>query len=123
MTSTFTDIISETHLVLSGYTQRQDQATYLITSMGVSDLSFTIHSGNVLSRGMVEIDDELIWVDTSRWWAALCSALYARLRAMVNSQVPNCACAGSKLGQMRPGAQKCLLCNVFSLRLAHSHPA
>ena len=64
MTSTFTDIISETHLVLSGYTQRQDQATYLIASIGVGDTSFTVHGGNVLSRGMVEIDDELIWVDS-----------------------------------------------------------
>lgn len=64
MTSTFTDLISETHLVLSGYTQRQDQATYITGAMGASDLSFTVKSGAVLSRGMVEIEDELIWVDS-----------------------------------------------------------
>ena len=64
MTSTFADIISETHLVLTGYTQRQDQATYITGAMGTGDLSFVVHSGAVLSRGMVEIEDELIWVDS-----------------------------------------------------------
>jgi len=64
MTSTFTDIISETHLVLTGYTQRQDQATYIVGAMGLTDLTFTVHTGAILSRGMVEVEDELIWVDS-----------------------------------------------------------
>lgn len=64
MTSTFSDLISETHLVISGFTQRQDQATYLTAAIGATDLTFTVKSGAVLSRGMVEIDDELIWVDS-----------------------------------------------------------
>ncbi len=62
--STFTDLISETHLLLSGYTQRQDQATHLTSSMLVGDLTFVVQAGNVLTRGMVEIEDELIWVDS-----------------------------------------------------------
>lgn len=62
--STYADLISETHLVLSGYTQRQDQATYLTSSMASGDLTFVVQSGNVLTRGMVEIEDELIWVDS-----------------------------------------------------------
>jgi hypothetical protein len=61
--STFADLISETHMVLTGFTQRQDQATYLSANMAIGDLTFTVQDGTVLTRGMVEIDDELIWVD------------------------------------------------------------
>ena len=62
--STFLDLVNETQLVLTGYTQRQDQATYLINAMLVGDLTFVVQDGTVLTRGMVEIDDELIWVDS-----------------------------------------------------------
>ena len=60
----FIDIINETQLALTGYTQRQDQATYLTSSISASDLSFVVADGTVLSLGLVEIDDELIWVDS-----------------------------------------------------------
>jgi hypothetical protein len=62
--TTFIDIINETQLALTGYTNRQDQATYLINSMTSTDLTFTVADGTVLTRGLVEIDDELIWVDS-----------------------------------------------------------
>jgi hypothetical protein len=62
--STFLDIINETNLALTGYTNRQDQATYLTAPMASGDLSFTVADGTVLTRGLVEIDDELIWVDS-----------------------------------------------------------
>ena len=62
--STFLDLINETNLALTGYTNRQDQATYLTAPMASSDLSFTVADGTVLTRGLVEIDDELIWVDS-----------------------------------------------------------
>lgn len=64
MSSTFIDIIDETHLTLTGYTNRQDQATYLTAPMTSTDLTFKVADGTVLTRGMVEIDDELIWVDS-----------------------------------------------------------
>jgi hypothetical protein len=60
----FIDVINETQLALTGYTQRQDQATFLPFAMGATDLSFIVNDGTVLTRGMVEIDDELIWVDS-----------------------------------------------------------
>ena len=60
----FIDVINETQLALTGYTQRQDQATFLPFVMGATDLSFIVNDGTVLTRGMVEIDDELIWVDS-----------------------------------------------------------
>lgn len=62
--STFLDIINETNLALTGYTNRQDQATYLTAPITSTDLSFTVADGTVLTRGLVEIDDELIWVDS-----------------------------------------------------------
>jgi hypothetical protein len=62
--STFLDVINETNLALTGYTNRQDQATYLTAPMTSTDLSFTVADGTVLTRGLVEIDDELIWVDS-----------------------------------------------------------
>lgn len=62
--TTLLDLVNETHLLLSGYTQRQDQATSIISNMGATDLTFVVQNGTVLSRGLVEIDDELIWVDS-----------------------------------------------------------
>ena len=60
----FIDIINETILALSGYTNRQDQATFLTSPMGATDTTFVVADGTVLTRGIVEIDDELIWVDS-----------------------------------------------------------
>lgn len=62
--TTLLDLVNETHLLLSGYTQRQDQATSLVNSIAAGDYSFVVQNGMVLSRGLVEIDDELIWVDS-----------------------------------------------------------
>ena len=62
--TTLLDLVNETHLLLSGYTQRQDQATSITSNMGATDLTFVVQNGTVLSRGLVEIDDELIWVDS-----------------------------------------------------------
>ena len=62
--STFLDVINETNLALTGYTNRQDQATFLTAPMASTDLTFTVADGSVLTRGIVEIDDELIWVDS-----------------------------------------------------------
>lgn len=62
--TTFSDLIDETILSVQGYTQRQDQATYLTAAMTASDTTFTVADGTVLSRGLVEVGDELIWVDS-----------------------------------------------------------
>ena len=64
MTSTLADIVNETLLTLSGYTALQDQATSLTSNIGNSDLTFVTNGTVQLSRGLVEIDDELIWVDS-----------------------------------------------------------
>lgn len=59
---TLSNLVNEVHLRLSGYTQRQDLATSLASALTSSALTFTVSDGTVLSRGLVEIDDELIWV-------------------------------------------------------------
>lgn len=62
--SSFADLIDETTLALTGYTNRQDQATFLTAALSSTALTFTVADGTVLTRGIVEIDEELIWVDS-----------------------------------------------------------
>lgn len=62
--TTFSELIDEVLITVAGYTQRQDQATFLTTSMNETDLTFVVADGTVLTRGMVEIGDELVWVDS-----------------------------------------------------------
>lgn len=62
--TTYSQLVDQTLVMLTGYTQRQDQATYLTANLSASALTFTVAQGAVLSRGMVEIGDELIWIDT-----------------------------------------------------------
>lgn len=60
---TLNDMISEVRSSLAGYTLRQDRISYLNAAINTNDLSFQIGSSNNLAKGIVEIDDELIWVD------------------------------------------------------------
>ena len=60
----FSDLIDETALALTGYTSRQDQATFLTADLSATATTFTVADGTVLTRGIVEIDEELIWVDS-----------------------------------------------------------
>ena len=72
--TTFKDLVDEVVIRVSGYTQRQDQATYLINAVTDTPASSSystadpyyqikVQDGTSLSRGMIEIDDELIWID------------------------------------------------------------
>lgn len=59
----FKEMVDEVLLNVAGYTQRQDQATYLIGDINESATELTVRDGSVLSRGLIEVDDELMWVD------------------------------------------------------------
>jgi hypothetical protein len=71
----FKDLVDEVLISVSGYTQRQDQATYLTSDITDATstpwvqnsldayYSFTVADGTTLSRGTVEIGDELFWID------------------------------------------------------------
>jgi hypothetical protein len=69
MTTTLTNMIDEVLVNLAGYTFQQDRSTYLKTA--VSTTTSTIASPTILSlgstdsvgKGILEIDEELLWVD------------------------------------------------------------
>ena len=60
----FSDLVDDTLIALSGYTQRQDQATYLTQAMTDSQTTLVVADASTLSRGLIEIGDELMWVDS-----------------------------------------------------------
>jgi len=60
----FSDLVDETLIALSGYTQRQDQATYLTVAMTDSQTTLVVSDASTLSRGLIEVGDELMWVDS-----------------------------------------------------------
>jgi hypothetical protein len=63
---TFNDLINEVRSNLQGYTLRQDRLTYLANTNGItaSATEIQVGSSNNLAKGIIEIDDELIWIDS-----------------------------------------------------------
>jgi hypothetical protein len=51
-------------LNLQGFSLDQDQITYLTNPITATDLTFAVGDTTETSRGLVEIDDELIWVQS-----------------------------------------------------------
>ena len=70
MTTTFTNMIDEVAVNLAGYTFQQDRSTYLAsavtttTSTSASPLILTLGSTENVGKGVIEIDEELLWVDS-----------------------------------------------------------
>lgn len=62
--STFSELTDSALLYLYGYTTLQDQATYLTSNVSASATTLPIADGTSISRGTIEIDNELIWVDS-----------------------------------------------------------
>jgi len=60
---TLSDMIDEVRSSLAGYTLRQDRISYLTTAINTTDLAMTIGSSANLAKGVIEVDDELIWID------------------------------------------------------------
>jgi len=61
--ATLSDMIDEVRSSLAGYTLRQDRITYLNAAINTTDLAIQVGSSANLAKGIVEIDNELIWVD------------------------------------------------------------
>ena len=59
-------MVDEIKTNLQGYTLRQDRISYVANSGGLSTTSssITIGSASNLAKGTIEIDDELIWIDS-----------------------------------------------------------
>ena len=64
MTSTLANLVDEVLLNLNGYTMRQDRTTHLTANLTSSGLSLALGSVSNIGKGVVEIDDELIWLDS-----------------------------------------------------------
>jgi hypothetical protein len=60
---TLNEMIDEVRSSLAGYTLRQDRISYLTTGINTTDLAMTIGSSANLAKGVIEVDDELIWID------------------------------------------------------------
>lgn len=61
--ATLAEMVDEVRSSLAGYTLRQDRITYLNTAINTTDTAVQIGSSNNLAKGIIEIDDELIWID------------------------------------------------------------
>jgi len=64
--ATLSDLIDEVKANIQGYTLNQDRLTYVANSGGISgtDTAITVGSASNLAKGIIEIDDELIYVDS-----------------------------------------------------------
>ena len=62
--TTLLNLIEDTLLDMQGYTYRQDRATYINQSCTSSDLVLNVASTDNIGKGIIEIDDELMWVDS-----------------------------------------------------------
>ena len=64
--ATFAQLIDEVRTNLAGYTLRQDRITYLTNEGGINTTDLAINIGNSenLAKGIIEINDELIWINT-----------------------------------------------------------
>jgi hypothetical protein len=64
--ATLSNLVDEVKANLQGYTLNQDRITYVANPSGISstDIAIKVGSQDNLSKGIVEIDDELIYVDS-----------------------------------------------------------
>jgi hypothetical protein len=63
---TLNEMVDEVRANLQGYSLRQDRITYVANAAGLSTTSteITVGSSSNLAKGLIEIDDELIWIDS-----------------------------------------------------------
>lgn len=63
---TLTEMIDEVRTNLQGYSLRQDRITYVNNAAGLTTttLGIQVGSSSNLAKGLIEIDDELIWIDS-----------------------------------------------------------
>ena len=61
--ATLSDLIDEVRSSLQGYTLRQDRITYLNSAINTTATAIQVGNSANLAKGIIEIDDELIWID------------------------------------------------------------
>jgi hypothetical protein len=61
---TFKELVDEVALNLQGFTLRQDRSTHLTADITSTQSNLTLANADNVAKGMIQIDDELIWVDS-----------------------------------------------------------
>ena len=61
---TYKQMVDDVLANLAGYTLRQDRITHLTTGISATDLTIQLGSVSNIGKGVIEIDDELIWIDS-----------------------------------------------------------
>lgn len=64
MTTTFANLVDDVALNISGFTYRQDRATYLTQACTSGDLVLHVASTDNIGKGIIEIEGEMMWVDS-----------------------------------------------------------
>lgn len=64
MTVTYGELVNEITLNLSGYTLRQERITYITEDLSASALTMKIRDVSNIGMGIVEVDEELIWIES-----------------------------------------------------------
>ena len=64
MTTTYAQLVNEIVLNLSGYTLRQERMTHITQALTADGLVLNLRDVGNIGKGIIEIDDELIWIDS-----------------------------------------------------------
>lgn len=59
----FGEMVEETQSYLRSFVRDQEMSTHLTSDIGFSDLTIPVADAAALTRGRIQIDDELIWID------------------------------------------------------------
>lgn len=63
--TTLNDLIASIHTSMHSYTGTQEQVTWLTAAVDAAATTMTVASGDTVLRGIAEIEDELIYVNSS----------------------------------------------------------
>jgi hypothetical protein len=63
MATTFNNLVDDVQLDLAGFTYRQDRVTYITQAATSGDLTLKVASTDNIGKGIIEINDEMMWVD------------------------------------------------------------
>lgn len=62
--TTLDNLIDDVQLDLAGFTYRQDRVTYTVEAVAIDDLVIHVASTDNIGKGIIEIDNEMMWVDS-----------------------------------------------------------
>ena len=62
--ATFAELADSTLLYMAGFSTSQDAATHLTSGIDSDDTTLVVADASAIGRGLLEIDDELVWADS-----------------------------------------------------------